>query len=119
MGHKYFWKNTSKRAYNLQNIEKAFNAGKRVQGKTSSPSASASNATSTVADLFAAVKRMDTYFIPNSANKVVNADGTPNAVYHGTNNAFFKDIDGMYYIVPISAGINEKEGTAPMRALPP
>ena len=25
--------------------------------------------------------------------------------------AFFKDIDGMYYIVPISAGINEKDET--------
>ena len=55
-------RNTTKRAYNLQNIEKAFNAGKRVQGKTSSPSASASNAINTVSDLFAAVKRMDGNF---------------------------------------------------------
>ena len=50
---------TSKRAYQLQNIEKAFKAGKRVQGKTSSPSADASNAIITVADLFEAVKRLD------------------------------------------------------------
>ena len=54
---------------------------------------------------------MDANFNPNSASKVVNADGTPKVVYHGTNNAFFKDIDGKYYIVPISAGINENEET--------
>lgn len=79
---------SAKRAYNLQNIEKAFNASKRVQGKTFSPSANAPNAIRSVADLFAAVKRMDVNFNPNSVSGVVNADGTPMVVYHQTGNEF-------------------------------
>ena len=81
-------RNTSKRAYNLQNIEKAFNAGKRVQGKTSSPSASASNAINNVADLFASVKSMDANFNPKPVSKTVNADGTPKILYHQTPSDF-------------------------------
>ena len=48
--------NTAKRAYQFQNIEKAFNASVRVQGKTHSSLTSTSNAIRTVADLFSAVK---------------------------------------------------------------
>lgn len=72
---------------------------------------------------------------PENASKVVNADGTPKVVYHGTNNdftvfqsksgmywfsetedyaeemAYFKDIDGQYYRVPITAGMNGNEET--------
>ena len=75
---------TAKRAYQLRNIEKAFNASVRVQGKSLSSLTNASNAIRTVADLFAAVKRMDADFQPNSASKVVNADKTPKVMYHGS-----------------------------------
>ena len=79
-------KTTAKRTYNLQNIEKAFNASKRVQGNTSSPSANASNAIKSVADLFAAVKRMDANFNPNSVSELLlNEDGTPKKLYRYTN----------------------------------
>lgn len=70
-------KNTKKRAYQLQNIEKAFNASVRVQGNAPSSLTNTSNAIRTVADLFAAVKSMDSNFNPNPASKVVNEDGTP------------------------------------------
>lgn len=77
---------TAKRTYNLQNIEKAFNASKRVQGNTSSPSANASNAIKSVADLFAAVKRVDANFNPNSVSELLlNEDGTPKKLYRYTN----------------------------------
>ena len=75
---------TSKRAYQLQNIEKAFNASVRVQGNASSSLTNASNAVHTVADLFAAVKTYDSNFSPNPSSKIANADGTPKVMYHGS-----------------------------------
>jgi len=72
------------RACSLHDIEKAFNASVRVQGKSLSSLTNASNAIRTVADLFAAVKRMDADFQPNSASKVINADKTPKVMYQGT-----------------------------------
>lgn len=83
-------KSTSKRAYNLQNIEKAFAASVRVQGMTPSPITNTANAIRTVSDLFTAVKRMDANFIPKPSSKVVNDDGTPKVVYHGTNYLFWE-----------------------------
>ena len=77
---------TAKRTYNLQNIEKAFNASKRVQGNSSSPSANASNAIKRIADLFASVKRMDANYNPNSVSELLmNEDGTPKKLYRFTN----------------------------------
>lgn len=42
---------------------------------------------------------MDANFNPNSESKVVNADGSPKVVYHGTNKDFavFQSASGMYW----------------------
>lgn len=45
--------------------------------------------TYTVADLFALVKRFDKDFSPKPASEVVNEDGTPKVVYHGTGAEFW------------------------------
>ena len=81
-------KSTNKRAYQLKNIEKAFTASVRVQGKTLSSLTNTVNAIKNVADLFALVKQYDKNFSPKPASKVVNADGTPKVMYHGTPNDF-------------------------------
>ena len=57
---------TAKRAYQLQNIEKAFAASVRVQGLALSSITNTTNAISTVADLFDAVKRYDPKFQPGT-----------------------------------------------------
>ena len=61
----------------------------------------------TVADLFAAVKAHDQEFQPNQVSKIVNEDGTPKVVYHGTDQNFTvfdrtkgrstMDIQGMFF----------------------
>lgn len=80
---------TSKRSYQLQNIEKAFNASVRVQGQAPSSLTSTLNAVKIVADLFAAVKQYDLSFTPNPVSMAINADGTPKVMYHGTSNYGF------------------------------
>lgn len=75
---------TSKRAYQLQNIEKASAVNGGVQGNSPSSLANTTNAIRTVSDLFASVKMGDSSFKPKPASKVVNPDGTPKEVYHGT-----------------------------------
>ena len=77
-------KGTNKRAYALQNIEKAFAASGMVQGNSPSHGTNTANAVNTVADLFALVKRMDKNFSPDASSKIVNADGTPKVMYHGS-----------------------------------
>lgn len=91
--------NTTKRAYQLQNIEKASAATGGVQGQPPSSLAVATNAIHTVADLYAAVKLHDANFQPSQASKIVNADGTPKVVYHGTNAKFntFHSSPGEYW----------------------
>ena len=81
-------KKTDQRAYNLQNIEKAFVVRGRVQGNSPSSGTNTTNAANTVADLFALVKRMDADFVPNESSKIVNADGTPKVMYHGSPEQF-------------------------------
>ena len=70
---------TVKRAYQLQNIEKASAVNGGVQGVTSSPLANTANAVHTVADLFAAVKAKDAAFqlkpAPKTTNGKVGWDG--------------------------------------------
>ncbi len=79
--------NTSKRAYQLQNVEK-YRSLQRVHGNTTS-SISAGNGIATVADLHAAVKSRDANFAPKSVNPVLlNEDGTPKVFYHGTDQRF-------------------------------
>ena len=98
---------TAKRAYQLQNIEKAFAASVRVQGIALSSITNTTNAISTVADLFDAVKRYDPKFQPNVPSKIVDPDGNPLQVYHGTESDFTvfepkktrsrMDIQGMFF----------------------
>lgn len=76
---------TGKRAYQLQNIEISSPTG--ANDTESSGKALASFETAdvrTVADLFVAVKNYDSNFLPNSPSKIVNADGTPKVMYHGS-----------------------------------
>ncbi len=80
---------TIKRAYQLQNIVKAPAASVRVQNNIpSSLTSTASTDTYTVSQLFDLVKSYDKNFKPGNASKVVNDDGTPKVVYHGTNSDF-------------------------------
>lgn len=79
---------SSKRAYQLQNIEKAFNASVRVQGNAPSSLTNTKNAINTVADLFAYVKQMDKNFNPNASSKIVDAEGKPKVLYHGSTAQF-------------------------------
>ena len=79
---------TAKRAYQLQNIEIS---NPKVQG--SSKSSSPINRTAdirSVADLFAAVKRLDSNFQPKAPSKVTDEEGRPMAVYQGTNRDFWR-----------------------------
>lgn len=101
---------TKKRAYQLHNIEKAFNASVRVQGKTPSSLTNTSNAIRTVADLFAAVKQKDSSFQPKAASKIVDADGKPLVMYHGT-----KAENGDFYI--FDEGQAKKKGGLGFKAL--
>lgn len=80
---------TSKRAYHLQNIEKAFNASVRVQGNTPSSLTNTSNAVNTVADLCAAVKTLDSNFTPRQVHpELLQPDGKPKVFYHGSAEMF-------------------------------
>lgn len=82
---------TIKRAYQLQNITKQ-QLNDRVQANTLAPSASTAD-TYTVSQLFELVKSLDKNFKPNEVSKVVNEDGTPKVVYHGTKNFGFTVFD--------------------------
>ncbi len=77
---------TIKRAYQLQNIESQ-QMSDRVQEKSLAPSASTADIY-TVSQLFNLVKTSDKNFSPREASKVVNEDGTPKVVYHGTSDDF-------------------------------
>ena len=73
---------TGKRAYQLQNIE-----SQQLSAKGSGTSLAQSISTAdikSVADLFAAVKQHDANFTPKPASMIVNGDGTPKVVYHGS-----------------------------------
>lgn len=77
--------NTSKRAYQLQNIEKQQVA---VTGSQMNSVSRISQPTviNTVSDLFKDVKNKDKNFKPNPVNPAfLNEDGTPKVYYHGTN----------------------------------
>lgn len=96
---------TMKRAYQLQNIENQ-QLNDRVQDKSLAPSASTADI-DTIADLFAVVKQKDKNFNPKASSKIVNEDGTPKVVYHGTSEKFTvfdrtkgrsnMDIQGMFF----------------------
>ena len=77
---------TIKRAYQLQNIENQ-QSNDRVQEKSLAPSASTADVNN-ISQLYALVKASDKNFSSKSASKVVNEDGSPKVVYHGTRERF-------------------------------
>ncbi len=77
---------TIKRAYQLQNITKQQLNAKGSEKNILAQSTAAD--TYTVSQLFDLVKGLDKNFKPNEASKVVNEDGTPKVVYHGTRASF-------------------------------
>ena len=81
-------KDTAKRAYQLQNIEKQQVVVTGSQNNTVSRSNQPTVLT-TISDLFALVKQKDSSFNPNTVNEsLLNDDGTPKVFYHGTNADF-------------------------------
>ena len=82
---------TIKRAYQLQNINKIPLTGTKVNlnGLTSLTQRN----TYTVSQLFNLVKTYDKNFNPKPSSKLVNDDGTPKVVYHGTRDFGFTIFD--------------------------
>ena len=82
---------SKRRAYNAQRIK--MSSLPRAHFSTLNKDAKARNIRLqddeiTVADLFALVKQNDKNFTPNPASKIVNPDGTPKVMYHGTQSSF-------------------------------
>ncbi len=82
---------TIKRSYQLKGYEIVKNAAQVTAKENESPARISDGVSSirTVSDLFAAVKLFDKNFYPNPIHPaMLNADGTPRIVYHGTGNDF-------------------------------
>lgn len=77
----------SRRAYNLKNI-KIESADGRLEKISTSPM-SDTDSTISISDLYALVKSYDKDFKSQPSSKVVNEDGSPKVVYHGTNADFW------------------------------
>ncbi|MBQ2902813.1 MAG: hypothetical protein IJE48_00290 [Clostridia bacterium] len=90
-----------KRFHNLKYIEKvAENIGSLTDENKARHAESTNDVSTTkysVADLFAFVKKYDAEFQPKPASKIVNADGTPKVMYHGT-----KTENGEFYVFDYS-----------------
>jgi hypothetical protein len=79
---------TFARAYNLKYIEMIAGIDRGVYSSEGGLTDSHPATDFSVADLFALVKRFDKDFAPNPASKVVDEDGRPMVVYHGTDSDF-------------------------------
>lgn len=77
---------TIKRAYQLQNIKNVLLTGTKVNQNDLTPLTQQN--TYSVSQLFEVVKRFDKNFQPKASSKVVNEDGSPKVVYHGTRENF-------------------------------
>lgn len=93
----------AKRAYQLQSVEKYQQSDEKGSGKLHSLVIQTADI-KTVADLFSYVKQKDKQFHPKPASKVVNDDGTPMVVYHGTSDTFWafdvneiSDLEGSFF----------------------
>ena len=73
---------TIKRAYQLQNINKVPLRSNEFRENPLAPSTQRNDIM--ISQLFALVKSLDKNFQPRESSKVVNEDGTPKIVYHGT-----------------------------------
>ena len=87
---------TDKRSYQLQNIAKQQLSAKG-SGKSLAQSFSAADSY-TISYLFKIVKQFDKNFNPEPSSKVVNEDGTPKVVYHGTSRGGFTEFDTYFYL---------------------
>ena len=91
----YYERNdTKKRVYHLRTLEMEMPSQNAVGPENESvssviPKLALFDGNYTVADLFALVKRFDKDFSPKPASEVVNEDGTPKVVYHGTGAEFW------------------------------
>ncbi len=79
---------TFARAYNLKYIEMIAGIDRGVYSSEGGLTDSHPATDFSVADLFALVKRFDKDFSPKPASKVVDEDGRPMVVYHGTDSDF-------------------------------
>lgn len=83
-----------RRAYILQDIKNITDFDNSVHPNLGSLTESQSVTSEySVADLFALVKRFDKDFSPKPASKVVDEDGRPKVMYHGTNSGAFTVFD--------------------------
>lgn len=76
------------RAYELKDIKKVAALPNGVLSQTGGLTDGNTSTTLTVADIAAIVKKYDKSYNPKPASKVVNPDGTPMVVYHGTGSDF-------------------------------
>ena len=75
----------SRRAYKLTNVEEAPAQSIALQATLTGSTSSGY----TVADMFAIVNKKDSTFNPKEASQIVNEDGSPKVVYHGTASEFW------------------------------
>ena len=79
---------TGKRFYNLREIKISPALGRLGTDNGTASTMRISGDSYTVSQLFNLVKASDKNFLPREASKVVNEDGTPKVVYHGTDSSF-------------------------------
>ena len=77
------------RAYELKDIEKIADLSDGVLSDKGGLTEGKSTINNSISDLYALVKRYDKDFKSQPSSKVVNADGSPKVVYHGTNADFW------------------------------
>lgn len=77
------------RAYELKDIEKIADLSDGVLSDKGGLTEGKSTINNSISDLYALVKRYDKDFKSQQSSKVVNEDGSPKVVYHGTNADFW------------------------------
>jgi hypothetical protein len=77
------------RAYELKDIEKIADLSGGVLSQKGGLTEDKSTTSISISDLYALVKGYDKDFKSQPSSKVVNTDGTPKVVYHGTNADFW------------------------------
>ena len=105
------------RAYQLKDIEKVANAPSGVLSFAGGLTGEADATTYSISDLYSLVKTYDKDFTPahDVSPELLNEDGTPKVVYHGTGANFtvFKSENGTYWF---SESIDYAEAMAEERA---
>lgn len=77
-----------RKAYHLQSIKIETADGHAIDNTSTSMSRSDTVSINSISDLFKFVKSFDKNFSPKESSKVVNEDGTPKVMYHGSPNDF-------------------------------